>query len=450
MKNCIKLSTLSALIALTMMPAIINSQNSFSGPRNMGATLNTTSNDLNPVISPSGLSLYFASNRTGNNDIYVSHRPTLNSLWGPPNPVPALNSIAADTPGSFSLDGKTIFLQSTRTPGMGGRDNYISTRTDPNDDFSWSAPVNLGGPINTECSELAATYFEDPTTGVNSLIFARECDPNSPPFHDLYQSTRNADGTFNAPTPIVELNVIGSEIRTAIRRDGLEIFMCATLAPPGTFDIWTSTRSSTTSSWSSPVLVPGISSVGTEQFVSLSPDGSILYFISNRDGGTGGFDLYSATRCSLYADSTCIVNRNSDADFDGDLRDDISIFRPSDGTWWVMESGTYTVSVRQFGSNGDKIVPGDYDGDNRLDLAVFRPSSGDWWILPSSSNAAYSFHWGISSDTPVPGDYDGDTRADAAVYRDGTWYILRSSDGQQDTRVFGTSGDIPIAGVSAE
>lgn len=40
-------------------------------------------------------------------------------------------------------------------------------------------------------------------------------------------------------------------------------------------------------------------------------------------------------------------------------------------------------------------------------------------------------HWGLGTDVPVAADYDGDGKTDIAVWRgvEGTWYILRSSDG---------------------
>jgi len=36
--------------------------------------------------------------------------------------------------------------------------------------------------------------------------------------------------------------------------------------------------------------------------------------------------------------------------------------------------------TRQWGLAGDVPVPGDYDGDGRQDLAVWRPSSGEWFV----------------------------------------------------------------------
>lgn len=140
------------------------------------------------------------------------------------------------------------------------------------------------------------------------------------------------------------------------------------------------------------------------------------------------------------------------ADFDGDGTSDFSVYRPSTGQWFFLNSGSNTFTAAFFGTNGDIPIDGDFDGDSRTDLAVFRPSSGTWYRQNSSNGAFSGTQWGISGDKPVPGDYDKDGKTDIAVWRpsNGNYYILRSSDGTFSAFHWGASGDIPIGTAAAQ
>jgi len=129
-------------------------------------------------------------------------------------------------------------------------------------------------------------------------------------------------------------------------------------------------------------------------------------------------------------------------DFDGDGKSDISIFRPSNGQWWLSRS-TAGVIAHTFGISTDTVVPADFTGDGSTDVAIWR--GGEWFVLRSENYTFYSFPFGSGGDVPVPGDYDGDARADAAVFRpsNATWYIQRSSGGTT-IEGFGAAGDRPV------
>ena len=66
--------------------------------------------------------------------------------------------------------------------------------------------------------------------------------------------------------------------------------------------------------------------------------------------------------------------------------------------------------------------------DNRADISVYRPSDGTWYRLDSQNNAFSAIRFGLADDRTAPADYDSDGRTDTAVFRDGMWYILNSSD----------------------
>ena len=169
--------------------------------------------------------------------------------------------------------------------------------------------------------------------------------------------------------------------------------------------------------------------------VAIQPDGKIV-----AAGGVVdiGFDFFDFALVRYQGGSTARF------DFDGDGRADISVFRPSDRTWYLNQS-TNGFSATQFGLSSDKITPADYDGDGKTDISVYR--DGTWYWLSSANNNSFNARpFGIASDIPVPADYTGDGRAELAVYRNGAWWMLDLANNQTSVLRFGLSGDKPVVG----
>jgi hypothetical protein len=139
------------------------------------------------------------------------------------------------------------------------------------------------------------------------------------------------------------------------------------------------------------------------------------------------------------------VRQHAAFDYDGDNSSDVSIFRPSDGYWWIAGSAGGLVT-RQFGMSGDKLAPADYDGDGKADIAVYRPSEGVWYIVNSQTGTITISRFGLDSDIPAPADFDGDGRADITVWRpsDGTWWI--NTPAGLRVQQWGMTGDAPVVG----
>ncbi|MEO6390482.1 MAG: VCBS repeat-containing protein [Pyrinomonadaceae bacterium] len=202
----------------------------------------------------------------------------------------------------------------------------------------------------------------------------------------------------------------------------------------------------------SPVLVPaangGLSFVGIS-FNAGERIAKVKIFEGNRlmapgnIEGVNGNDIV-AMDDFIYGEPHARTSHTSDFDADGTT--DFAVFRPSNGGWFILNSGTNTFSQTAFGQNGDIPVDGDFDGDSRTDIAVFRPSSGSWFFVKSTTGIFSAVAFGTNGDRPVPGDYDKDGKTDVAVFRPslGQWFYLRSSDGAFQAIQWGANGDIPL------
>jgi hypothetical protein len=139
---------------------------------------------------------------------------------------------------------------------------------------------------------------------------------------------------------------------------------------------------------------------------------------------------------------------NNLGDFDGDGRADRVAWNLDENnviTWYILQSETNTIRAVEWGQfpsiGSDAFVPADYDGDGKLDVAVFRRATGVWYIIESTTGNPRYEYWGAPGDVPVIGDYDGDGKADLCATRGQggqvIWYVRNSSNGQMQVFTWG-------------
>ncbi len=126
---------------------------------------------------------------------------------------------------------------------------------------------------------------------------------------------------------------------------------------------------------------------------------------------------------------------------------DLAVWRPGDGTWYILGGPGSDQFAAPWGMSGDIPVPGDYDGDGKTDLSIYRPGDQYYITLRSSDNTYYFTTYGVSTDMPIAADFDGDGRSDHALWRDstGVFYFIASSTNTPMYAEWGMSGDKPIA-----
>lgn len=252
---------------------------------------NTAYDELNPVVSPDGRSLYITvanhpqneGGRKDPGDIWVSVLTEGNQWSAPVHGGPVLNDKAYNAVAGFSGDGRQMFLLSHYGNG-GNTSRTQGISVSRLSSGGWSKPENINIPYFQNKSGVLSGYIL-PDQSV--FIFSAETY-GSRGVEDIYVCTRNPNGSWSEPKNLGGIiNTRFQELSPSLSDDGKTLYYSSNGGKgSGSFDIYTSTRlDDGWTNWSAPQnLGPSINSEGRE-----------LYY---RPYEQFGFALYTSTKNS--------------------------------------------------------------------------------------------------------------------------------------------------------
>ena len=285
-------------LSLGLVTEYVYADFTFGTPTNLGPNVNSSYHDGEPSISADGLELYFNSSRSGGSgrwDLWVTTRATTEDDWGnPQNLGPTVNSSSYDLASCISADGLSLYFASDR-PGGSGYDVWVTTR--PTKDSDWEEPVNLGPTINSTFMD--AGYISP--DGLELYIGSNR--PGGSGESDLWVSTRaTTEDAWGIPVNLgPTVNAVSDDVFANISSDGLTLFFSESLDPSrsggyGFADLWVTKRPIKGDPWGTPVnLGSVVNSASDDRAPSISADGSMLYFSSNRPSINNVLDLWQVT-----------------------------------------------------------------------------------------------------------------------------------------------------------
>ena len=152
----------------------------------------------------------------------------------------------------------------------------------------WSKPVNVGAPVNTRGAEwplslnTSARQLLVYAAGKGQLRRYREAGR----LWSLSDTHHLEGGHASVPEAFFQIAQDNHHMICVLPQKG----------HPAHKDLYLSTRTDA-AAWSAPIVLPKtINSPADEQSAYLAPDNRTLYFSSNRAGGKGGYDLYMTRR----------------------------------------------------------------------------------------------------------------------------------------------------------
>jgi len=285
----------------------------FGEPTNLGPKVNTRFMDRGGSLSADGLMLFFDCDKPdfGKFHIYMVIRDAVDDDWSDPVDLgPIINDqMYSETEPAISSDGLELYYSWGAPRALGiDKDLYVSTRNHSTD--RWANPVSLGTLVNGPGNE------RGPTISGDGLSLYFESDrPDGFGGRDLWVTTRaTRDDDWAAPVNLgAMLNGSGDDFAPSVTADNLTlIFSSDRPGSTGEYaDVWVTTRRSASDPWREPINLGPIINTDDEDFARISPDGTMLFVTYwKRAGGRGLDDIWQVPVLP-------IVDFNGDGNVDG-------------------------------------------------------------------------------------------------------------------------------------
>jgi len=231
----------------------------------------------NPSLTADLLELYFTSERNGGPaEIFVAKRAQHDAPFEAPVLAGALNARGIETSPAVSADGLSIWFASDRAGGLGDLDIWVATRSARDDD--WSAPNNAAA-LSSEGRDIPRP------PGQRGQVMPMASDRDSPGSYQVFFATRAADpAMFHAPQWVSELAAPpSSTVDGFLTDDGLTLFY-VTGPAIGPADLFVASRRTLDERFLEHAALTELNTEQDERDPWLSPDGTELYFASDRSG----------------------------------------------------------------------------------------------------------------------------------------------------------------------
>ncbi len=175
-----------------------------------------------PSVAANDLTLYFFTDRTGNDDIFVASRKSNVVVFEPPAAVAAINSPCNDADPYLSQDGSEVWFESDRAPGS-SCDRWHLYRSRRLQGGGWDAPSAVVEVSDPNYADLFPVLAVDLLT----VYFASNRPPSTLGSIDVWAAHReSAKDGFAKPVPVPgKLNGPGSDMPGWISDDGCRLYL---------------------------------------------------------------------------------------------------------------------------------------------------------------------------------------------------------------------------------